>query len=310
MLTRIRTQLFFILITGATAILVSCNQVAETSEEVIEATTPVTIVPVTFKSVTSTVDLPAVSMFMNKSIIRATITGIIEKISVNPGDYISNGQQIFSIRTREAMALNKNHNSDSSLIFNGLINISSHKEGVISSVSFQKSDFVQEGDELAVVSEQNSLVFILEVPFELNRLIEKNINCSVTLPDTRIIKGTITGKLPEMDIQSQTIRYIVRPFSVSRLPANLIATIRLIKSTSDNALVLPKKAVLGDETQSEFWVMKLMNDSTAVKVVIRKGFENSDEVEITEPKFLSSDKIVLTGNYGLADTARIEIIEE
>ncbi len=32
-------------------------------------------------------------------------------------------------------------------------------------------------------------------------------------------------------------------------------------------LVLPKQAVLGNETQTEFWVMKLINDSTAVKVI-------------------------------------------
>ena len=56
--------------------------------------------------------------------------------------------------------------------------------------------------------------------------------------------------------------------------------------------------------------MKLINDSTAIKVVVSKGFENNDEVEITEPVFLSSDRIVLTGNYGLPDTARIAIIKE
>jgi multidrug efflux pump subunit AcrA (membrane-fusion protein) len=308
--TRIRILLLFIMITGLTSVLVSCNHASGTTEEDVLATTPVTIVPVTFKPVTSYTDLPAITMFLNKSIIRATTTGIIEKISVNPGDYISSGQEIFTIRTREAMALGNNHDSDSSMMFKGLININSQKEGVISSVSFQKSDFVQEGDELAVVSEQNSLVFILEVPYELDRYIEKNRSCTITLPDTRKIKGTITGRLPEMDIQSQTIRYIVRPLSGGRLPANLIASIRVVKSTSDNALVLPKKAVLGDETQTEFWVMKLLNDTTAVKVVVKKGFENSDEVEITDPPFLSSDMIVLTGNYGLTDTARIEVIKE
>jgi hypothetical protein len=56
--------------------------------------------------------------------------------------------------------------------------------------------------------------------------------------------------------------------------------------------------------------MKLLNDSTAIKIVVSKGFENNDEVEITKPEFLPSDRIVLTGNYGLPDTARVTIIKE
>ena len=290
--------------------LFSCHHVAPTAEEPVEVRTPVTVVPITFKSITSSVKLPATATFMNKSIIRATTTGTIERILINPGESISADQLLFTIRTREAMALKKSALSDTSLNFKGLINITSSKEGVINSISYQKGDFVQEGDELAVVSEQTSLVFILDVPFELEKYIEKNRKCTIVLPDNRTISGSITGKLSEMDIQSQTIRYIVKPLDTERLPGNLIASINLVKSINENAMVLPKQAVLGNETQTEFWVMKLLNDTTAVKVVVRKGFENSAEVEITEPEFKPSDRIVLTGNYGLPDTARVIIPKE
>ena len=53
--------------------------------------------------------------------------------------------------------------------------------------------------------------------------------------------------------------------------------------------------------------MKLLNDSTAIRISVSKGFENNEEVEITSPDFLPSDRIVLTGNYGLPDTARVTI---
>lgn len=310
MLINIRPNYFLCLLIMATGLLFSCRHVTKTSEETTHIKTPVTIVPVAYKSVTSTVALPAVATFMNKSIIRATITGTIEKRLINPGEFIAADQLLFTIRTREAMALKKNDQADSSLSFKGLINITSHKEGVINSIAYQKGDFVQEGDEMAVISEQNSMVFILDVPFELDKYIEKNRNCRIILPDNRQIGGTITGKLPEMDMQSQTMRYIIKPQSAERLPGNLIASINLVKSTNEKAMVLPKKAVLGDETQTEFWVMKLLNDSTAIKIVVSKGFENNDEVEITKPEFLPSDRIVLTGNYGLPDTARVTIIKE
>jgi hypothetical protein len=305
-----RTHYFLYLLITAIGLLLSCKQKTKTSEEASRVITPVTIAPVTFKSVSSTVALPAVATYLNKSIIRATTTGIIEKILINPGEFISADQLLFTIRTREAMAINKKALSDTTLDFKGLININSHKEGVINSISYQKGDFVQEGDEMAVVSEESSLVFILDIPFELEKYIDKNRKCRIILPDTRQIIGTIIRKLPEMDIQAQTIKYIVKPESADRLPGNLIASIKLVKSTSDKAVVLPKQAVLGDETQTVFWVMKLVNDSTAIKINVTKGFENNEEVEIINPVFLPSDRIILTGNYGLPDTAMVTIIKE
>jgi multidrug efflux pump subunit AcrA (membrane-fusion protein) len=310
MSTRIINCFFFFLTAGMISLLLSCNRKGATSEEATEVRTPVTITPVTFKSVTSTVDLPAVTTFMNKSVIRASTAGTIEKILISTGELIKTDQLLFTIRTRESAAMGKSAGNDTSLAFKGLININSHKEGVISAIFYQQGDYVQEGDELAHVSEQNSLVFILDVPFELDNYIEKNRRCIITLPDNRKINGNITGKLPEMDIQSQTVRYIVKPSAAGILPANLIANISLIKSTNDNALVLPKQALLGNETQTEFWVMKLINDSTAIKVVVRKGFESNEDVEITEPSFTAMDRIVLTGNYGLPDTAMVTIIKD
>jgi hypothetical protein len=310
MLKYVRTNLFLFLFTGALILILSCHHAAQKAEEPGAVKTPVTIGPVEFKSVTSTVGLSAVATFMNKSIIRATTTGTIEKILISQGEFITTDQLLFTIRTREAMALNKTAQSDTSLNFKGLINITSHKEGVINSIAYQKGDFVQEGDELAVVSEQSSLVFILAVPFEDEKYIERNRICNILLPDNRQIRGIITGKLPEMDMQSQTIRYVVKPSTTDRLPGNMIVTIKLAKSSNEKASVLPKQAVLGNETQTEFWVMKLLNDSTAVKIVVSKGFENNEEVEITNPVFLPSDRIILTGNYGLSDTAIITIRTE
>jgi len=307
MVTFIRTKFLLVLITITSIALLSCKHAAQSKEETTIVKTPVTIAPAEYKSVTSTVTLPAVATYMNKSIVRATTSGIIDKILIDPGQSISTDQLLFTIRTREAMALDKSVRSDSSLNFKGSINIFSHKEGVINSIAYQKGDFVQEGDELAVVSEQGSLVFILDVPIELDGYVTINRKCRINLPDNRNVDATITRKLSEMDMQSQTVRYIVKPASSEKFPANLIASINIVKSTNEKAIVLPKQAVLGNETQTEFWVMKLLNDSTAIKIMVSKGFENNEEVEITSPEFLRTDRIILTGNYGLPDTARVTI---
>jgi hypothetical protein len=53
--------------------------------------------------------------------------------------------------------------------------------------------------------------------------------------------------------------------------------------------------------------MKLIDSATAVKVPVRKGIETKDRVEILEPVFSPGDKILVTGNYGLPDTAKVKV---
>jgi len=302
--------LIFPFILSAAVILASCrNSGSKSEEEKIEARTPVTIVSVSEKPISEAINLSAVSVFINKNIIRSATTGTIENISVTPGDFINRDQLLFTVKTREAMAVQNIQSGDSSLNFKGIIKIFSPKEGIISSLSHQNGDFVQEGDELAVIAEQNSLVFILEVPFEFKSLIEKRSTCSLRLPDNSVITGLIKGKLPEMNVQAQTISYLVKPVTTSRLPQNLIAMASIVKNDKENAKVLPKPAVLGNEALTEFWVMKLVNDSIAIKVIVKKGMETNTEVEITDPVFNPSDRVILTGNYGLPDTASIIIMK-
>jgi uncharacterized NAD(P)/FAD-binding protein YdhS len=72
---------------------------------------------------------------------------------------------------------------------------------------------------------------------------------------------------------------------------------------------LPKSSILADEAQTAFWVMKLINDTVAVKIPVKKGLEMGDKVEILSPAFTPSDRILVTGNYGLADTAKVKIVK-
>jgi multidrug efflux pump subunit AcrA (membrane-fusion protein) len=53
--------------------------------------------------------------------------------------------------------------------------------------------------------------------------------------------------------------------------------------------------------------MRLLNDSTAVKVPVQVGSQQHERVEIKSPAFGPGDKILLSGNYGLADTAAVQV---
>jgi hypothetical protein len=51
----------------------------------------------------------------------------------------------------------------------------------------------------------------------------------------------------------------------------------------------------------------MINDSMAVKVPVQKGLESDTSVQIISPRFSDTDKILVSGNYGLADTAFVKI---
>ena len=64
-----------------------------------------------------------------------------------------------------------------------------------------------------------------------------------------------------------------------------------------------------DETLTEHWVMRLADDSTAVKVPVETGNSTADSIEIYGP-LTPTDRIVLTGGYALADSSKIIISHE
>jgi multidrug efflux pump subunit AcrA (membrane-fusion protein) len=288
-------------------IMPSCNNSTSSTGEEQKIITPVSVTSVETGQISESIELPAQSIFLTRNIVRSTTTGMVEKVMVTFGDNVKEGQLLFTLKTREASVISGSLKSDTSMAFKGEIRINAASDGVITSVSHQGGDFVQDGDELAVISDRDSYVFLLEVPFELSSLVEHTRNCTLLFADGKVIGGTIGGQLPEMDPSAQTVKYFIKAPLGGALPSNLNIRVRIIRRESNNAAILPREAVLGNETQTEFWVMKLINDSMAVRVRVKKGIENNSNIEISEPTLLRSDRIVLTGGYGLPDTANVII---
>ena len=100
---------------------------------------------------------------------------------------------------------------------------------------------------------------------------------------------------------------LVKPNDQVKIPENLIVSINLKHQQNDTGIYVPKSAVLTDETQTKFWVMKLKNKNTAVKVDIVKGTENENFVQIVSGNISLKDKIITSGNYGLENNAKVKV---
>ena len=162
---------------------------------------------------------------------------------------------------------------------------------------------------MATITDSRSFVFILDLPYELKPYLPGNRELLLKLPDGTTLNGHIDMAMPTVDAVSQTQNYVIKVNSDKPIPENLIAKVNLVKKFRGNTISLLKGAVLSDETQTAFWIMQMIDSTTAVKVPIKKGMETADHVEILVPHLKASDKILLTGNYGLPDTAKVIIAQ-
>ena len=287
----------------------TCKPTAKEEEEKKPNTvTPVHITHIETGPLTDYIELNATSSFLKKQIIKSIANGYITNIAVNIGDRVSEGNILFTIKTKEASAMKDLH--DTTLNFSGVIKIKASKSGVISMINHQLGDYVQDGEQLCMISEQSSFVFLMDVPFEIHKYAKPGVVCDIVLPGKDIIKGTIKSGLSAMDVGSQTQSYVVQPATDNLLPENLIAKVRIAKERKGDAVTLPKSAILSDEIQTSFWIMKLINDSVAVKVPVKKGIETSERTEILSPKLGTKDRILSSGNYALPDTAKVSVQKE
>jgi multidrug efflux pump subunit AcrA (membrane-fusion protein) len=280
----------------------------ETEEKKGTVSTPVTITSPIKENLTETVELNAVSAFLLKSYVKSSATGYLQDVEASLGKFVNKGDLLFVIKTKESQSLGNTINKlDTSLHFSGVISIKSPGTGYITQINYRAGDYVQDGEQVAVITDTRSFVFILDLPYELKPYLAGNQTLQLKLPDGTVLDGRISNALPTVDAVSQTQSYVIRINSTKQIPENLIAKVSLIKSSKNNTVSLLKSAVLSDETQSEFWIMQLIDSVTAVKVPIKKGLENGNSVEILSPALKLTDKILLTGNYGLPDTAKVTI---
>jgi multidrug efflux pump subunit AcrA (membrane-fusion protein) len=259
--------------------------------------------PVTTK-MNEYLDLNAITTFLSQEIVRATFPGYIIKTDKNLGDHVKKGERLFSIKTKEASA---SDSIDLGKQFSGLVNVYARSNGILTELSYQTGDYVTDTDRLALIVDPSSLRILLNVPFQYAKNISLSASYPIKLQDNKEFSARVVKKLPSIDAVSQTQSFILQPNSEINVPANLNLIVKIPLKSMVNAVALAKSAIITNETESEFWVMKLLNDSTAVKLDIKKGIQTDSLVQVLDPVLSLNDRFITEGAYGLPDTVKIVI---
>lgn len=303
-----RFKFYFLL---ATIIqLASCNPPElTTTEETTVPKTPVEVVSISTGTVDDDLVLFGTTIYLKRNLVTAPIPSFITRVTIKLGDKVSKGDVLYLLQSKESRALGNDIGKlDSSLKNFGILTVRASASGIISTLEKQQQgEYVLEGAQLCTIAESNDLVFQVNVPFEFMPYAKTGNVCTIVLPDNSTHKATFTKALTTMNAMAQTQTILAKTVENLFLPENMIVKVNIPKGTHINKQVLPKSCVLSDEMMKEFWVMKLINDSTAIKVVVNVGNKNEDKIEIISPEFNPLDRIIQIGNYGLPDTALVAV---
>ncbi len=119
---------------------------------------------------TEYIDLNATATFLQKSYVKANVNGYIQTVNATLGKYVEAGQVLFTVKTKEAQSIGNAVNKlDPGFKFSGVNNIKASGSGYITQLNHQLGDYVQDGEQLAVISDENSFAFILNLPYELKQ---------------------------------------------------------------------------------------------------------------------------------------------
>jgi len=248
-----------------------------------------------------------VTQFQKKENIRSNVTGYVSWMKYKIGDQIRTGQTFATVRTKEQDALKEAVKIDSSLSkFVKPQSIQSNATGVITVLNVTANDYVAEGDVLATVVRPESLVVQVNVPYEYEDYVTVGSECDIIFQNEETISAKITGTLPTIDPVAQSQSFLIA-LPNEDLPENLNVQVRMVYREDTKAMAVPKTAVQTNELLTKYWVLKLTNDSMAIKHPVTPKLKNDSLVQIESSVLQLGDWVVTEGGYQMQDSTIVSV---
>ena len=108
-----------------------------------------------------------------------------------------------------------------------------------------------------------------------------------------------------VDAETGTVRVTVEVRDPSRtIKPGMFGRIRVQYDQRTDALLVPKSALVEEDDAVSVFVV---DDSVALQRTVTTGYSSGDRIEIQEG-LAEGDRVVLSGQTALRDSARVEIV--
>ncbi|MEM7480786.1 MAG: efflux RND transporter periplasmic adaptor subunit [Acidobacteriota bacterium] len=179
--------------------------------------------------------------------------------------------------------------------------------GTVTSRMVSLGDFVTMNQPLFEMVDFNSIVARVFVPEKELTRVSVGQPARIAAPalgDERLA-GEVERLAPVVDPQSGTVKVTVSTPPASALRPGMYVDVELVTAVREDALLLPKRALVYDEDQ--IFVYRLKGDDTVERILLRAGLEDKNFIE-PEGGFSVGDQVVIAGQAGLKDGIEVRTV--
>ncbi|HUI65224.1 MAG TPA: efflux RND transporter periplasmic adaptor subunit [Bacteroidota bacterium] len=193
------------------------------------------------------------------------------------------------------------------------LEIRASRDGVVASRSAMEGEQVAENAELLTLLDLSTLVFVADVPLADLPAIRRGERATVSFPslpeDT--FASVVEAVNPRSDPQSQSVRVRLSFQGSSGKWLHLLLTemsgrARIVTGIHPHVLVVPRRALIRNDENDTYTVVTAGPDSLAHIVPVEPIARTDSTAEVRGTGLAPGMRVVVEGNYALADSTRIE----
>lgn len=192
------------------------------------------------------------------------------------------------------------------------LHVRSATDGIVATRSATEGELVAENAELMTLVDLSTLVFVADVPLKDVALVRPGARATVyfqALPGELFV-AKVDAVNPRSDPGSQTVR--VRIAFGGReekrrklLRSDMSGVARIVTGRHPGILIVPKSALLRNDETDTYTIVVATADSLARILPVEVGTRTDSTAEVAGKGLIPGTRVVVEGNYALADSTRI-----
>ncbi len=267
---------------------------------------------------------------LHKEKIIAPIAGTLLSVKVLEGTRVRRGDVLAVIQPKETRAAitgarallraavtegergEAKRAMDLALAAQNNLDVVSTTDGVVATRSATRGELVAENAELMSVVDLTTLIFVADVPLSDIAAVHQGERAAVSfqaLPG-EIFGAHVDAVNPRSDPGSQSVRVRIGfaggdARRMILLRSDMSGVARIVTGRHAGVLIVPKPALLRNDETDAYTVVVATADSLARIVPVEVGARTDSTAEVSARGLLPGTRVVVEGNYALADSTRI-----
>ena len=179
--------------------------------------------------------------------------------------------------------------------------------GVVSERMVKKGNMINTDQQMFKITDFDPLLAVLHVPeHEMNKLRKgQTALIQADAVQGEQFSGEVLRISPVVNPETGTFKVTIAVSDdTNRLKPGMFGRVRIVYDTRNNALMIPKEAVMNEDGASSVYVI---NDKLVFRRTIQTGYVNGSNIEVVNG-LQDGDEVVTIGQSSLQDSALVQVV--